>query len=214
MIAFDMHLHTSRHSPDSAINPFSLVRHAQQLGLTGVVITEHDWLWSEDELDELRAATPAMQVYAGVEVSAHEGHFLCYGVTDPTKLSKGIKVVELCREVHAQGGAVVAAHPYRWGQDFDEILSQEPLLDGLEVMSSNMDQESRKKARTRKQERTTAWAALGNSDAHQLDVIAFCYSVFPLTIRDQPDLLEAIRSGQVDARERNQTVVNMIDTNY
>jgi len=47
------------------------------LGLTGVVITEHDWLWSEDELDELRAASPAMQVYAGVEVSAHEGHFLC-----------------------------------------------------------------------------------------------------------------------------------------
>jgi len=44
MVAFDMHLHTSRHSPDSAINPFSLVRHAQQLGLTGVVITEHDWL--------------------------------------------------------------------------------------------------------------------------------------------------------------------------
>ncbi len=214
MIAFDMHLHTSRHSPDSAINPFSLVRHAQQLGLTGVVITEHDWLWSEDELDELRAATPAMQVYAGVEVSAHEGHFLCYGVTDPMKLPKGIKVVELCREVHAQGGAVVAAHPYRWGQNFDEILSQEPLLDGLEVMSSNMDVESRKKARTRKQERTTAWAALGNSDAHQLDVIAFCYSVFPLTIRDLPDLLEAIRSGQVDARERNQTVINMIDTNY
>ena len=67
MIAFDMHLHTSRHSPDSAINPFSLVRQAQQLGLTGVVITEHDWLWNEEELDELRAATPAMQVYAGLE---------------------------------------------------------------------------------------------------------------------------------------------------
>jgi len=47
-------------------------------------------------------------------------------------------------------------------------LNLEPLLDGLEVMSSNMDLESRKKARTRKQERTTAWAALGNSDAISL----------------------------------------------
>ena len=214
MIAFDMHLHTSRHSPDSAINPFSLVRHAQQIGLSGVVITEHDWLWGEEELEELRAATPTMQVYAGVEVSAHEGHFLCYGVTDSRKLAKGIKVAELCREVHSQGGAIVAAHPYRWGQDFDEILNQEPLLDGIEVMSSNMDVECRKKARIRKEERTTAWAALGNSDAHQLEVIAYCYSVFPQTIRDQADLLEAIRSGEVEARERYQDEINMIDNAY
>lgn len=214
MIAFDMHLHTKRHSPDSAINPFSLVRRAQQLGLTGVVITEHDWLWSEDELDELRAATPNMQVYAGVEVSANEGHFLCYGVTDTSKLPKGIEVVQLCREVHAQGGAVVAAHPYRWGQDFDEILNCQPLLDGLEVMSSNMDSECRKKARARKQERNTAWAAMGNSDAHQLEVVACCYSVFPQNIRDQTDLLEAIRSGDVEACERHLTEIDMIDTNY
>lgn len=214
MIAFDMHLHTKRHSPDSAINPYSLVRRAQQLGLTGVVITEHDKLWNEDELDELRAATPDMQVYAGVEVSAREGHFLCYGVTNLSKLPKGIEVVELCREVHAQGGAIVAAHPYRWGQDFDDILSQQPLLDGLEVMSSNMDTECRKRAWARKLERNTAWAAMGNSDAHQLEVVAFCYSVFPQNIRDQADLLEAIRSGDVDARERNTTEIDMVDTNY
>jgi len=214
MIAFDMHLHTKRHSPDSAINPFSLVRRAQQLGLTGVVITEHDWLWSEKELDELRAATPGMQVYAGVEVSANEGHFLCYGVTDAGKLPKGIDVVELCREVHAQGGAVVAAHPYRWGQDFDEILDQQPLLDGLEVMSSNMDSDCRKKAWSRKLERNTPWAAMGNSDAHQLEVVAYCYSVFPQNIRDQADLLEAIRTGDVEARERHMTEIDMIDTNY
>ncbi|HQR09405.1 MAG TPA: PHP-associated domain-containing protein [Gemmatales bacterium] len=214
MIAFDMHLHTKRHSPDSAINPYSLVRRAQQLGLTGVVITEHDWLWSEDELDELRAATPKMQVYAGVEVSACEGHFLCYGVNDTSKFPKGIEVLELCREVHAQGGAIVAAHPYRWGQDFDELLNHQPLLDGLEVMSSNMDAECRKKARTCKQERDTAWAALGNSDAHQLEVVAYCYSVFPQNIRDQADLLEAIRSGDVEARERHATEIDMIDTNH
>ncbi len=214
MIAFDMHLHTKRHSPDSAINPYSLVRRARQLGLTGVVITEHDWLWSEDELDELRAATPELQIYAGIEVSAREGHFLCYGVSDTSKLPKGIEVVELCREVHAQGGAIVAAHPYRWGQDFDELLSRQPLLDGLEVMSSNMDAECRKKTRACKQERNTAWSAIGNSDAHQLEVVACCYSVFPENIRDQADLLEAIRSGDVEARERHTTEIDIVDSNY
>ena len=212
MHAFDMHLHTSRHSPDSAINPFSLTRQAYQLGLSGVVITEHDWLWSAEELEELRAATPEIQVYAGIEVSAYEGHFLCYGVTDARQIGKGIKVTELCHAVHSQGGVVIAAHPYRWGQPFDEILQQEPTLDGLEVMSSHMDSDSRKKARTRMTEHSGPWAALGNSDAHELGVVACCYSVFPQSIRDQADLLEALRTGQVEAKERSKVEINLFDT--
>ena len=53
---FDLHMHTTRHSPDSFMDPFALVHRARQIGLEGVVITEHDWLWTEEELDELRAA--------------------------------------------------------------------------------------------------------------------------------------------------------------
>lgn len=210
LIAFDMHLHTTRHSPDGRMNPFSLVRHAYDLGLAGVVITEHDWQWSEEELDELRAATPGILILSGVEVSAYEGHFLCYGVTDARKLPKAISVKELCTEVHSQGGVVIAAHPYRWGQDFDEILNQEPLLDGLELMSSNMDNVCRKKARASLIEHTSPWAGVGNSDAHDLDVVGHCYTVFSHTIRDQADLLEALRTGQVEARERLQTEVHFV----
>src|SRR5436190_11469854 len=147
MDAFDLHIHTSRHSPDSSINAFSLLRQAERLGLAGVVITEHDWLWSDDELDELRAATPGIQVYAGVEVSAHEGHFLCYGLTDAGQVPKGIELKELCEIVHGQGGVVVAAHPFRWGQNFTEILAHCPELDGLEVMSNNMDAALRERAK-------------------------------------------------------------------
>ena len=47
---FDLHLHTNRHSPDSQIHPLALFRRAQKIGLNGLVITEHDWLWTEEEL--------------------------------------------------------------------------------------------------------------------------------------------------------------------
>ncbi len=211
VIAFDMHLHTRRHSPDSVINPFALVRHAYDLGLSGVVITEHDWLWSEEELDELRAATPSVQVYAGIEVSAYDGHFLCYGVHDASKFPKGIHLKDLCSEVHAQGGVIVAAHPYRWGQDFDDILSQEPLLDGVEIMSSNMDGRLRQRARECHINRRQPWAKVGNSDGHQLAVVGCCYTVFAYTVRDEADLLEALRQGSTDARERHQVTVDMVD---
>ncbi len=172
------------------------------MGLTGVAITEHDWLWTEEELDELRSATPGVQVFAGVEVSAYEGHFLCYGVTDPIKIPKSIKVKDLCCEVHAQGGVVLAAHPYRWGQDFDEVLATEPLLDGIEIMSSNMDHGLRKKAKAAWEHHVQPWAGVGNSDAHDVEVVGACFTVFPEKIRDLTDLVDALRAGATEARER------------
>jgi hypothetical protein len=105
------------------MHPGMMVHRAREIGLDGVVITEHDWLWTEDELDELRAEAPGLIVLSGIEVTAREGHFLAYGVRNPFAVPHGIGVAELCREVHRQGGAVAAAHPYRWGQPFDEILA-------------------------------------------------------------------------------------------
>ena len=46
-----------------------------------------------------------------------------------------------------RGGAVVAAHPFRWGQPFEDILQEEkPELDGLELMTSHMDSDCRRRA--------------------------------------------------------------------
>src|SRR5437870_1169016 len=162
---FDLHMHTTRHSPDSDMDPLALVRRARQLGLNGVVITEHDWLWTENELDELRSAAPHLLVFAGVEVSALEGHFLAYGVKNPFGLPRGIGVADLCREVHRQGGAVVAAHPFRWGQPFDASLrEQQPDLDGLELMTDHMDPECRQRAAETLRQRRLA--GLGCRAAH------------------------------------------------
>src|SRR3954471_2905906 len=127
---FDLHMHTTRYSPDSRMDPLVLCRRARAVGLDGVVITEHDWLWTDAELEELRAPHPGLVVLAGMEVSAREGHFLVYGISDPSALRPGVGVARLCGEVRRQGGAVVAAHPFRWGQPFDDILERErPELD-------------------------------------------------------------------------------------
>lgn len=195
---FDLHIHTSRHSPDSQLNPFRLVRVAKNLGLQGIVITEHDKIWTQAELDELRAATPGIMVFAGVEVSAAEGHFLCYGVKDISKIPAGITVNALCEEMHQQSGAVVAAHPYRWGQDFSAIMDeQKPSLDGVEVMSKNMTTAERQKI----QEFLKTYGGqplcqLGNSDSHEEKTIGLCQTTFTSSIRDEKDLIEALRCGE------------------
>jgi predicted metal-dependent phosphoesterase TrpH len=208
MMKFDLHMHTTRHSPDSEMDPLALVRRAREIGLDGVVITEHDWLWTEPELEELRQAAPGLVVLAGVEVTAREGHFLVYGAHNPFALVRGIGVAALCREVHAQEGVVVAAHPFRWGQPFDAILRDEqPELDGLEIMTNHMDDECRRKAAAIFRSR---WlAGLGSSDAHHERTLGCCYTVFDGSIHSNRDLVRAIRGRLATARERNGEVCSI-----
>ena len=199
---FDLHMHTTRHSPDSVMDPFALCRRARVIGLDGVVITEHDWLWTEAELDVLRKMHPELVILAGVEVSAYEGHFLVYGVTNPFAVPRGVRVAALCREVRAQGGAVVAAHPFRWGQPFAEILEREnPDLDGLELMTSNMDADCRRRAAEVRARRSLA--GLGSSDAHREETLGVCYTEFPDGTTTMTDLVSAIRGRRTSAHERD-----------
>ena len=193
---FDLHIHTSWHSPDSAIDPFQLARHARRIGLDGIVITEHDWLWTEAELNQLRAAVPGLVILAGVEVSAHGGHVLCYGVTDPFAIPKNIPWPDLCDEVHRQGGVTVAAHPFRWGQPFERFYDeQRPAFDGVEVMSKNLDAGLRERVAAF-QARHPHLARLGNSDAHGIGEVGCCRTEFDVEVSSNADLVAAIKGNR------------------
>jgi predicted metal-dependent phosphoesterase TrpH len=190
---FDLHLHTARHSPDADTDPFELIEAALRAGLDGIVITEHDFLWTETELQELRAAAPQLVILAGIEVTGIGGDVLCYGVTDPSAVPRGIEWPDLCREVHRQGGACVAAHPNRWGQPFEKILREkQPELDGIEVMSKNMDADLRARA-AELLKKYPHFAQLGNSDSHEPDTVGCCCTDFDADVRTTADLVAAIR---------------------
>jgi predicted metal-dependent phosphoesterase TrpH len=201
VMKFDLHMHTRRHSPDSSIDPIALVRRAVEVGLDGVVITEHDYLWPDDELRELREAAPGLVVLSGIEVSGRDGDLLVYGVSNPFTLRRSTPWVDLCREVHRQDGTAVAAHPYRWGQRFERILRDPQVtLDGIEAMTNNMDDELRRRAAGVLRD----WpelAGLGSSDAHEVGVVGACFTEFDADIRTNADLVAAIRSRRLRARE-------------
>src|SRR3954454_14363907 len=99
MAKIDHHVHTSRHSPDSVIEPEVLVERARSAGLDAVVITEHDYQWEPGELAELNAGAGGLVVLSGVEVSAREGHFLVYGLPNLGGFEPGIAVADLLQVV-------------------------------------------------------------------------------------------------------------------
>lgn len=193
MFKIDHHIHTSRHSPDSAIDPVVLLSRARAIGLDAVVITEHDYQWTADELLGLSDWAEGLVVLSGVEVSAREGHFLVYGLPDLSEAPAGIELADLLRVVRRHDAAIVAAHPFRWDQDFEAIVAEHgPAFDALELISNNVTPENRLKTEGMLQR--FPMGATGSSDAHEPAVVGCYYSEFPASIRTMPEFVAALRS--------------------
>jgi predicted metal-dependent phosphoesterase TrpH len=198
---FDHHLHTARHSPDSSIDPWRMVMRAREIGLAGLVITEHDYQWEPDELSELARRAAPLLVFSGAEISAREGHFLVYGLPTVDDVPPGISLAGLLRAVRAHDAAIVAAHPFRWDQPFDEIVAQHgPAFDALELVSKNVTPDTR--ARTEAVLRQHGMGATGSSDAHEIENLGCYFTEFDVEIRTIRDFVAALKSGCGRPRHR------------
>ncbi|MHC5538544.1 PHP-associated domain-containing protein [Singulisphaera rosea] len=201
MSKFDHHLHTNRHSPDSVIDPLDLVETAREVGLDGVVITEHDYQWHREELEELSAQANGLRVLSGAEISAREGHFLVYGLPNLDETPPGIRVADLVAVVRRHGAAIVAAHPYRWDQPFDAIIAElGPVFDSLELVSNNVTPDTRSK--TAQLLGKFPMGATGSSDGHEVGAIGCYYTEFPGNVVTMSDFVAAIRAKQGRPRHR------------
>jgi predicted metal-dependent phosphoesterase TrpH len=202
----DHHIHTSRHSPDSVIDPRELVERALEIGLDGVVITEHDYQWKAAELEELSRHAAPLKVFSGAEISAIEGHFLVYGLPDLSDARAGIALADLIEVVRARGAAIVAAHPFRWNQPFDQYVERHgPAFDALELVSNNVTPDIR--------ERTTAilarypMGATGSSDAHEVGVVGCYFTEFDMPIETMSDFVAALRGRRGRPRHRDGAIL-------
>jgi predicted metal-dependent phosphoesterase TrpH len=198
---FDHHLHTSRHSPDSSIDPLELIRHAHRIGLDGVVITEHDYQWDARELVDLATRAAPLRVFSGVEVSAREGHFLVYGLPSHRDAYPGISVAELMAVVRRHSAAIVAAHPFRWDQPFQEIVAAHgPVFDALELVSNNVTEQTRSK--TEEILREHPIGVTGSSDAHHISTLGCYFTEFDRDIDTMADFVAALRAQAGRPRHR------------
>jgi len=132
----EMHVHTSRYSACSIIDPETLIRQVKSKGLDGAILTEHHYMWNDEEIAELRKSSEVddnFLILAAQEIETDIGHVLVYGA-DRT-IEEAIALKEL-RKRFPQA-ALVWAHPFRNGAIPDKKALLNPLLDGIEVFSNN-----------------------------------------------------------------------------
>ncbi len=192
----DMHVHTYRYSSCSFLSPADLIYRAEELKLSGVVITEHNRVWSVEEVQELKEATNTnLEIFRAQEVSSTDGHVLVYGCYEKMEY---LSLEEIVAEVHSCGGVVLPSHPFRYG-DYDgfsseQLRSEFLKYDGIEVLNGNQ-------STAQNNEGLAVWEELGivgmgGSDAHSLDKVGKFLTEFEVGITDELALISEIKAGR------------------
>ena len=201
--AIDFHVH-SEGSYDGH-EPIELIlEHAADIGLDGVVITDHD------EIDEsIRAAELAPEYgligIPGVEVSTKHGHLLAIGVEErPDPGRSFADTVETVREL---GGIAIVPHPFqrsRHGVRKRNLTD----ADAIETYNSMLFTGYRNR-RARTFARRRDYPEIGASDAHYLPNVGKAYTEILVTPDagaptkadiDGDELVDAILEGRTQIR--------------
>ncbi len=195
LMIVEMHCHTSEHSPCSHVTAVDLVRRAQEVGIQVIVITDHHYLWSEAELAELRrrAGLPEVMVLlAGQEVQTYDfGHVVVYGAR-ATIPAMRISLLQI-REQNPEA-AIIWAHPYRDKAIPDPTRLQDPLLDGVEIFTSNYT--VLETARALKDWHTYKFTATAGTDTHGLSYVGAYPTVFDHPFHSLAEMVEEIAAGR------------------
>ena len=200
----DLHVHTKVFSQDSILEPDEAIQEAKRIGLDAICFTEHNKVWPEEEIHQLSQRWDFL-VISGVEVDTIEGHVLVFGLH--RDFEGIIRAHELREMVNQAGGVMVAAHPFKGFRVFGfselklspEQASKRPVfqsVDALEGFSGKtMEKES---ILAQEVARKLGMKMTGGSDAHSLEGIGKCVTIFENKIANEQELITELKAGRFE----------------
>jgi predicted metal-dependent phosphoesterase TrpH len=202
-LKIDLHVHTNPLSPDSLMSAEQAIETAREIGLDGICLTEHDRAWQLSEIHSLREKLN-FPVFRGVEVMLRGGiEMLVFGLNiDFTSL---LQLSDLRSMVTAAKGFMVYAHPFRGlpeltVSDLDAALGVTlgkvdvagiDAVEGRNGRHRDMYNQPALEMAARYSLKTT-----GGSDAHAVDEIGTCVTVFESNITTDAELLNELKAGR------------------
>lgn len=198
LLRIDPHVH-SRASHDGHEPVELLLEHASEIGLDGIVVTDHDAIDESIHAAEL-APSYGLVGISGVEVSTAAGHLLAVGVEECPE--PGRPLAETVEVIADLGGATIVPHPFqrsRHGVRKGHLAGVD--ADAIEVYNSMLFTGYRnRRANSFAHRRDVAMVA--GSDAHHLPNVGRAYT--EVLLDDDPGsdpnaaaaaIVDAIRVG-------------------
>ena len=205
----DLHTHTAPRSDDSYLKPDELIVQAKRAGLDAVCLTEHDWFWDARDITEL-CQRHNFLVLPGAEITTEEAHLLAFGLE---KYVFGMHRASFVKQVVDEvGGAIIVAHPYRrhfpiGAEPEDERYypaltraCESPLFqvaDAIEVLNGRgLEKEN---AFSQEISEKVTLRGVAASDAHYIEDIGSCATLFQRRIGNLQDLITELKAGRFRA---------------
>lgn len=170
-----IHAHTN-YSYDANTSPEELIEAARWQGVDCVAITDHDTIAGALEARQIGG----VRVIVGEEISTADGHLI--GLFLEQCIPPGLGIEETAERIRAQGGLVLAPHPFSTlcedslGRAAPERLPR--WLDAIEVCNAQNPffWEDRQAWRLARRHGITAYVG---ADTHLRGHLAACYQVLP-----------------------------------
>lgn len=217
---YETHLHTCEGSACASASGAQQARRYKELGYDGIFVTDHffngncavtEFTSWRDRVDRYclgyenaraEGGKIGLKVFFGIEYSYNGADILVYGIDkdwlyeNPDCLD--ISFYEFADRIHAHGGMLIHAHPFREAWYIREIKLLPDWADGVEVYNSgNSDEAYNERARWYAEQfglKTT-----GGTDNHHLSVEAGDISgvVSLVELNSAGDYIAAFKAGQV-----------------
>ncbi len=206
----DFHVHTTRGSSDSNLDPLLMIDQAHAIGLEGICITEHDNAWTDPEIEEY-ARDRGVTLFLGIEVTTEWGHVGAFGLD---RYVGGIyKVKELRRIIDEVDGFLIANHPFRYKLDprFQFIHKTTPIdqanpvsgsqalevleyVDAIEVVNGACSEEENRYAQAVAEH--VGCKRIGGSDSHSASSIGCAVTIFERPLSTTRELIDELKAGR------------------
>jgi predicted metal-dependent phosphoesterase TrpH len=197
----DLHVHTLPASPCSTISIEKIIDEAKGIGLDGICLTDHNYVWTPDKVEELRQKHGFL-ILRGNEITTEQGDVLVFGLEEDIK--GVIKLEELRTKVLKCDGFMIVAHPFRGFLTFGigylgltrEKAMERPvfkLVDAIEVLNSKVSVDENGFAAQVAE--GLKLPVTGGSDAHGPGEVGLYATRFPCRIQNEQDLIKAFKKG-------------------
>ena len=187
------------------LSPDELIEAAQEAGLDGICLTEHDFFWGAGEAAEL-GQRHGFLVIPGIEVNTEHGHITVFGLD---RFFYGMhRLEELAAMATSAGAVMIANHPYRrqlpferrqegdWSEALARAARNPAYAHATAIESYNGRGSPRENAFARELAESLGLRQVAASDSHERADVGTCATEFERPIQSADDLIAELRAGR------------------